>query len=226
MGASPQLSGRRLILASTSPRRRELLDRIGLPFTLARPDIDETPWDDEPAHLYVARMSREKAAAAARSVLQAGDQDGESSPAILIAADTTVADGPHILGKPGSSHEAYQMLASLRGREHLVHTGLSVGETGMDAVETQVVTSHIRMRAYSDAEIADYIARGEPYDKAGGYAIQDSQLRPVAHFTGCYTNIMGLPLCALCQILEGHQIQPPSTPTCTPDGDWCAFAPR
>jgi MAF protein len=212
----------RLILASGSPRRRELLQKLGLPFRVARPDIDETPHVGEAPDAYVARLSVEKGSAAVAAIRR-GDDVGSSVDSLLITADTTVADGSTILGKPTDASEAFAMLARLRGRTHLVHTGLTITDVSTGHHETIVTTSRVEMRSYPDAAIQAYIARGEPYDKAGGYAIQDAVFKPVAHFEGCYTNIMGLPLCVLCGELRKAHVDPVYVPACSPMTDRCEF---
>lgn len=204
----------RLMLASGSPRRRALLTLTGLPFEVARPDIDETPQPGEPAAQYVARLSREKSLA-----VHAAD-------ALIVTADTTVADGTDILGKPADATEARAMLARLRGRAHIVHTGVTVCDTKRGTESTQVVTSTVLMRAYSDDEMARYIARGEPFDKAGSYAIHDLEFRPVARLTGCYANVMGLPMCTLCRMLAEHGVSVPVPPTCNPSTESCDYEPK
>lgn len=207
----------RLILASGSPRRREMLRIIGLPFEVARPDIDETPQPAEAPDVYVARLSREKNAAIV------ADPDS-----LILTADTTVADGSFILGKPATPAEAAAMLARLRDRTHLVHTGITLRDTRTDQHWTQVTTTQVIMRAYADHESQAYIDAGEPFDKAGSYAIQDATFHPVARYDGCYANVMGLPLCTLCKMLTVAGMPPPSPVQCTPDGgdgSRCDIAP-
>ncbi len=200
-----------LILASGSPRRREMLPRLGFAFTTARPDIDETPRAGEAADAYVARLSREKA--------DAIREDG-----LIIAADTTVADGPQILGKPENATEADAMLRQLRGRLHVVHTGVTVRDT--TTAYTAVTTTTVEMRNYTDAEIDAYIAAGEPFDKAGGYAIHDPIFHPVARIQGCYATVMGLPMCTLCGILRDElRVEVPNPVMCSPGGGGCEFDP-
>jgi len=202
-----------LVLASGSPRRRAMLPRLGFVFTTARPDIDETPHAGEAAAEYVARLSREKAAAIG--------EDG-----LIIAADTTVVDGAHILGKPMDAADAEAMLKRLRGRAHVVHTGLTLHDTTTGAAHTAITTTNVEMRDYADAEIDAYIAAGEPFDKAGGYAIHDPIFHPVARIQGCYANVMGLPMCTLCGMLRDElRMNVPAAVACSPDGGWCEFDP-
>lgn len=175
-----------IILASGSPRRRELVQLLDWQVTIAPADIDESVAPGETATHYVTRMAKEKAIAAAAQA---------SSQAIIIAADTTVADGTQIMGKPQSEAQARAMLRQLRNRTHRVLTALTITHQGQ--TETICVASDVPMRNYSDAEIEAYIASGDPFDKAGGYAIQHEGFHPVENFQDCYANVMGLPVCDL-----------------------------
>lgn len=200
-----------LILGSSSPRRRALLGATGLSFTVARPDIDETPLPDEPAEQYVARLSREKA-------LAVNNGSNDSTPGnLILTADTTVVLDGQIIGKPADADEAIAMLRSLRGRAHLVHTGLSLRDSSTGLIQTAIITTRVFMRDYTDGEIVAYVASREPFDKAGGYAVQDPNFRPVEHMEGCYTNVMGLPLCAVHAILSACGVAMPAPPACSPD---------
>ena len=195
----PNPDHRRLILASGSPRRRELLALTGLTFEIATADIDETPHPGEPAAAYTIRLSQSKAEAVARSI---------SGSALVLAADTTVADGDTILGKPADPAEARAMLVRLRGRTHQVYTALTIIDTDSGQRLTDAAVTDVPMRAYSDAEIEAYIASGDPFDKAGGYAIQNSGFRPVNLTEGCFANVVGLPLCHLLRTLRRFGIRP------------------
>lgn len=188
-----------------------MLRVLGLPYEVARPDIDETPHPNEPPDQYVARLSREKNAVIA------------AENAIIITADTTVADGMNILGKPATAEEATDMLVSLRNNTHLVHTGITVRNTATDESWTEVTTTNIQMRDYTDEEIAAYVAAGEPFDKAGSYGIQHAVFHPVERFTGCYANVMGLPICTLQRLLRDAGIDVPSPVGCDGDGGMCVF---
>ena len=171
----------RLVLASASPRRRELLQDLGLDFLCRPVDLDETPLSGESADAYVRRLARAKAAAAARK--------GE----LVLAADTIVVRDGQLLGKPADPEEARTMLASLSGRDHAVHTGVAVHlppSTTREAVCRSVVT----MAALSREEIGWYVATGEPLDKAGAYAIQGLGALIVERIDGNYSNVVGLPL--------------------------------
>jgi MAF protein len=196
---------KRLILASSSPRRYELLTATGLPFEVARPDIDETPHPDESPADYVLRLSREKALAV-----------GKSAQGIIISADTTVVDNGAILGKPAATADAAVMLKKLRNRAHVVHTGVTVSDTETHHTSTRLTTSQVIMRNLTDTDIDAYVASGDPMGKAGSYAIQNTQHRPVAGLDGCYTNVVGLPLCTLCQLLKEHGVRVSNPVPCSP----------
>jgi len=195
-----------LVLASNSPRRRELMAWLGLPFRTQAVAVDETPLPNEHPADYVARLARSKA-------LQAAAQcKGE---AYILAADTTVAiadkgDKWDILGKPQDAQEAEQMLRRLRGRTHLVFTGLALLHQPTEALWSHVCASEVPMRNFSDEEMYAYIASGDPFDKAGAYAIQHAGFHPVENFSGCFANVMGLPLCHLARLLAqaGCTVEP------------------
>jgi MAF protein len=180
------------ILASTSPRRRELIQLFGLPFHFVSTDVDETPRDGESPEILVQRLSDAKAT---RAAMVAARTD------VIIAADTLGVLGDEILGKPRDADDATRMLRALRERPHIVFSGITV--TQGEKFLTRVATTTVRMRDYSDAEIAAYVATGDPFDKAASYAIQHNGFRPVARIDGCQANVMGLPLChlyvALCE---------------------------
>jgi len=205
-----------LILASRSPRRRDLLAHLGVPFRVVVPEVEE---DAAPAS---SGQPEELAEALALAKAEAVARDeGEG---IVIAADTIVVDGETILGKPADGAEAAEVLRRLRGREHRVITGLAVVDAASGWRAASHVVTPVRMRHYSDAEIAAYVARGEPLDKAGAYAIQDEQFHPVASYDGCYCNVVGLPLKALLTLLRraGVDIRPDSLQDLPPQ---CAVCP-
>ena len=183
----------RVILASQSPRRRELLALTGLDFAIVATNVDETqqPGED-PAH-YVRRLSQEKARAAARQI------DGE---ALIVAADTIVVDEGEVLGKPETAEEAAATLRRLRGQIHHVITAVTLLHTTRSQMITDACRSPVVMRGYSDVDIADYIASGDPFDKAGAYGIQNDAFHPVVDFTHCFANVMGLPLCHISRMLR------------------------
>jgi MAF protein len=189
-----------LLLASTSPRRRALMGRLGWPCRFTSADLDESPLPGEPPAEYVRRLAHSKALAAAAQALPAE---------IVLAADTTVADGSQILGKPRHAAEARDMLLQLRGRTHQVLTAIAMLDPHRAVLEMDLCISSVPMRNYSDEEITAYIASGDPLDKAGAYAIQNGVFRPVAAFSGCYACVVGLPLCHLVRTLTRLGYPPP-----------------
>lgn len=176
-----------LVLASNSPRRRQLLALAGRSFSLQPASIDEQPFPGEHPGAYVLRLARGKARAAG-----AGQLAG-----LFLGADTTVALGMEILGKPADGKEAAEMLRRLRGREHTVYTAIALYDPRRGLERSEVCASRVPMRAYSQAEIETYVASGDPLDKAGAYAIQHAGFHPVEEFRGCFASVMGLPLCHL-----------------------------
>ncbi|HZU87299.1 MAG TPA: Maf family protein [Anaerolineaceae bacterium] len=188
-----------LYLASNSPRRRELLSLTGLQFERLSPSIDETPQPGEAPEGYVLRLAREKAQAAVELA---------PAPGLILAADTSVALEDQILGKPADAAQAREMLRALRGRTHQVYTALALLRMEDDLLWAEVCVSQVQMRAYSEDEMEAYIASGDPFDKAGAYAIQHRDFHPVEHFNTCYANVMGLPLCHLVRALRVFEIQP------------------
>lgn len=181
-----------LFLASASPRRRELLTQIGVPFELLSITLDETPLPAERPEAYVQRLAREKALAGWAAV-------GDDSVAVL-GADTTVVIDERILGKPADRAEGLLMLESLSDREHHVLTAVALATRR--ACEVRLVTSRVRFRGIERAEAEAYWASGEPCDKAGGYAIQGWGAVFVAELRGSYSAVVGLPLCETAQLLD------------------------
>lgn len=177
-----------VILASQSPRRRELLGLFRIPFTVRAADIDETMDPALPAEQEVARVSRAKAMA---TPAKAED--------VVIAADTIVVCNGKTLGKPKSKEQAVEMLTMLSGRDHQVMTGLTVRKG--DTCRTVTEITHLHFRKLSQREILDYVATGEPMDKAGAYGIQGGAALFVERLDGDYYNVMGLPVCRLWQML-------------------------
>ena len=149
----------------------------------------------------------------------------------VIAADTVVADGGDILGKPASEEMSYQFLRRLRGKQHRVITAVVLIDTASGEELTDCRISRVHMREYSDEEIADYVARGHPWDKAGAYAIQDTQFHPVERVKGCYLNVVGLPVCTLLHLMYQMGIYPAIDPNWTPPGNcpdcshWASLRP-
>jgi MAF protein len=190
----------RLLLASQSPRRRELLALLGLPFETDAPDVDEAPQAGESPAALAIRLSQTKARAC--SVNHA------ASDATIIACDTIVAHEGQVLGKPRDPGEATQMLRCLRGRPHSVYTAVTLLEKDTRRAVTDVAETQVIMRVYTDAELAAYVASGDPMDKAGAYAIQHRGFRPVSEVQGCFANVIGLPLCHLTRHLRAWEIGP------------------
>lgn len=192
---------RRLILASASPRRRQLLSLLGIPFVIKAADVNETPREGEAPSEMVLRIGRAKACAM-REVRP--DE-------LVVAADTTVVFDGQVLGKPADGHAALEMLRRLRGRSHLVYTGLVLWHPASRYIASELAQSVVWMREYSEQEMADYVASGDPLDKAGGYAIQHSGFDPVSRIKGCWLNVMGLPLCHLNRALARAGVVVPAT---------------
>ena len=178
-----------LILASASPRRKELLGLFHIPFTIRVADIDETMDNTKSPYDEVARVSRLKALAISR------DADD-----IVIAADTIVVCGGRVLGKPKTEAEAVEMLQLLSGRDHQVMTGCTVLKG--DRCETFTEVTDLHFRSLSRKEIENYVASGEPMDKAGAYGIQGGAALFCERMVGDYYNVMGLPVCRLGQVLK------------------------
>ena len=185
-----------IILASQSPRRKELMGLFHIPFTVRVADVDERMDPSLPPQDEVARVSRLKATAVPR---QAED--------IVIAADTIVVCDGEVLGKPHDEADAYRMLRLLSGRDHQVMTGLTVLQGEKAVVHTEI--SHIHFKPLSHREILDYIRTGEPMDKAGAYGIQGGAALFAERLEGDYYNVMGLPVCRLGQILQQFLPQHP-----------------
>lgn len=180
----------RLILGSASPRRHDLLAQLGLtPDAVTPPDIDETPRKGELPRPYCARLAREKAAA----VPGAGPED------VVLCADTTVALGRRILGKPADAGEAAAFLTALGGRRHQVITAVAVRRG--DRVWSRESVSAVKMKRLSDAELNSYLESGEWHGKAGGYAIQGRAGAFIPWITGSFTGIVGLPLAETAALL-------------------------
>jgi septum formation protein len=178
----------KLILASSSPRRAEILREAAIPFTVLSSAVDETPFPGESPQDHVLRLASAKAElAAARAV----------GPAIVIAADTVVTLGGRILGKPRSSDDARHMLEMLSGRTHSVVTGVALIRLPDAEQRTFVESTLVHFDKLSEEELNRYLATDEPYDKAGAYAIQGRAGRFIPRIEGCYFNVVGLPLARL-----------------------------
>ena len=186
-----------LILASNSPRRRQLIALAGWSFVVSVADVDESQLENETPANYVLRLAETKA----RTIKADTDQ-------IILAADTTVVDGSNILGKPKDDAEATAMLTRLRGRTHQVYTGVALLRISDGLLLKDIGVTDVPMRDFSDEEIRAYVATGDPLDKAGAYAIQHADFSPVAHMDGCYASVMGLPLCHVVRMIHKLGIQP------------------
>ncbi len=181
-----------LILASASPRRRELLTQAGFTFEVRAAHLNEDPRPEEDPIAYVTRLAREKAQAVF-------DAAGNAEAAVL-GADTTVTLDNHMLGKPEDAADAARMLRLLSGRTHRVITGVAVVTTRR--VEVAAEVTGVSFLTLSDEEIAAYVATGEPMDKAGAYGIQGRAARWIPRVEGCYFNVVGLPLALVTTMLE------------------------
>jgi septum formation protein len=199
---------KRIYLASRSPRRRELLRQIGISFELLLlredprrgADVDETPRQGEAPADYVLRIARAKAEVAARQVMQRGLR-----PHPALGADTTVVLDEAVIGKPESAEHAAQILSALADREHKVMTAVALAMRGR--VESALSVSSVELRALSAGEIQRYIASGEPFGKAGAYAIQGRAAAFVTRVGGSYSGIMGLPLAETAELLGKFDIE-------------------
>jgi septum formation protein len=194
-----------LLLASASPRRRQMLQLLGLPYSVRTPPIDEDAAQERfpgPAEEMAQWLAKHKAAEALK--LQ------EAAGRLVITADTTVLLNGEILGKPRDKAHARQLLFSLRGRWHHVITGIAVSRKieGRHRIEATSCITPVLMRNYSLAEIDAYIASGDPMDKAGAYGIQHPAFQPTECIDGCYLNVVGLPLCVLVDLLADFKVYP------------------
>jgi len=182
---------KRWVLASASPRRRQLFSLLNVPFVAAAANVDEEIGEGENPEGVVCRLSLAKARAVALSY----PED------VIVAADTIVALDGDVLGKPADEAEAVAMLRRLRGREHAVLSGVTIYHPASGRAITELAESVVWMRAYTDEEMIRYAASGDPLDKAGAYAIQHHNFSPVERIEGCYASVMGLPLCHLARAL-------------------------
>ena len=190
-----------ILLASNSPRRKELIALGNWTFTVSVSDVDESERAGEPPADYVLRLAESKARVAAKSAQ--ADQ-------IIAAADTTVVDTNKILGKPRDKADAVQILKRLRGHKHQVYTGLAVLKMSDGRLIKELCVTDVPMRNYSNEEIDAYVQTGDPLDKAGAYAIQHPQFQPVENLSGCYASVMGLPMCHLVRALQKLDVTPNS----------------
>ncbi len=203
------MTARTIYLASTSPRRRQLLAEAGIRFTLFPVPIDEDALSAEyigPLDHLGEYLAREKAVAAVTHLRDAGE-DG-----IVLAADTTVLLDGKSLAKPLDTEDAISMLRSLRGREHVVATGVAVAPTDWRTVLSATAATRVRMRDYSDDEVEQYVATGDPLDKAGSYSIQHPSFMPVESLAGCHLGVIGLPICLVTLLLAQVKLGAPHLP--------------
>jgi septum formation protein len=191
-----------LVLASSSPRRRELLTQAGFAFQVHPANLPEDPDPSEDPIAYVTRLAREKAEAVFREIAA----QSPAPPQVVLGADTTVVLDNQILGKPESEADAVRMLRLLSGRTHRVITGVAVVTPEHTEIAAEVTA--VQFLTLSDEEIEAYIATGEPMDKAGAYAIQGRAARWIPRVVGCYFNVMGLPIALVSTLLES--IEPDS----------------
>ena len=187
----PVLTDGEIVLASGSPRRRQLLEMLGIPFRVVAPDVDETLGPAEQPEGYVTRLAREKARTVA-----ARERD-----AVVLAADTTVVLRGRVFEKPGTPDQAADMLRRLQGRKHQVLTAVAVASDGR--LEHALDVTDVTFRRLSSQLIAEYVATGEPLDKAGAYAIQGKGAALVESIDGDYLNVVGLPVAALLRLVPG-----------------------
>jgi septum formation protein len=184
----------RLILASASPRRRELLAQAGYAFSVEAADLDESRREGEAPDAYVRRLAQEKAQAV---FAMHREEDGEI---VVLGADTSVVCDGEILGKPMHADDAMRMLRMLSGRTHKVLTGVAVATRA--GVVSDVETTEVKFSRVPEAELVAYCTTGEPLDKAGGYGIQGYAARWIPRIDGCYFNVMGLPIARVVRLIE------------------------
>lgn len=182
-----------LLLASNSPRRKQLLALGNWNFNIVVSDVDESQLADETPKDYVLRLAQAKALA----VVEKAHPEN-----IIIGSDTAVVDGNEILGKPKDETDAVRMLKQLRGHTHQVFTGVAVYRVDGESMLTELCVTDVPMRNYSDDEIQAYVKTGDPLDKAGAYAIQHPDFQPVESMSGCYASVMGLPMCHVLRTLK------------------------
>jgi septum formation protein len=181
-----------LVLASASPRRSELLSQAGFSFRVQPADIPEDPYPYEDPIVYVTRLARAKAEAVYNQL--------PDPSAVVLGADTTVIVDDQILGKPVDAADAARMLRRLSGRAHVVATGIAL--VSADAALTTAEVTTVYFNGLTDAEIDDYIATGEPMDKAGAYGIQGRAARWIPRIEGCYFNVVGLPIARVATLMQ------------------------
>lgn len=207
------VTGQKLVLASGSPRRKELLATLGIPFDVVTSGISEDVETTDGPVAMVQLLARSKANAVAQKL-----QEG-----LVIGSDTTIAFQGEILGKPVDEDAAKEMLRRLRGKRHQVISGIAIIDVATQRVAVSAVTTDIKMRDYSDQEVDAYVGTGEPMDKAGSYAIQGKGGALIQEIQGCYNNVVGMPLCELTKLLVEFGVSPTAQgPVCRlRSGDPC-----
>ncbi|PLX98157.1 MAG: septum formation inhibitor Maf [Desulfuromonas sp.] len=200
---SPAAGGDKLVLASASPRRRELLASLGYRFEVEVSQVDEAVLPEEQPAAHVVRLSEEKAREVAARVAGAGRW--------YLGSDTVVVCDGQILGKPADAAQARTMLAMLSGRSHEVYSGFALYDRHSEQMRSGAVVTEVEFRPLTKAEIAGYIASGEPFDKAGAYAIQGLAAAMVRRISGSYSNVVGLPLCEVVEALTAAGLPSPLT---------------
>lgn len=192
-----------LVLASASPRRKELLAQAGFSFRVIPSSVPEMAQPDEDPLALATRLSLEKAQAVFQE--QAATLDSADDPLLVLGADTVVVSETEILGKPRDAEDAARMLRRLSGKSHQVITGVSV--VSQIAQETAAELTYVSLLAVSDEDISAYIASGEPMDKAGAYGIQGYAARWIPRIHGCYFNVVGLPIALASSLLDGMRLR-------------------
>ena len=197
----------KFLLASASPRRRELVQWTGWRFRAHAVDLDESRHEGEHPYDYVHRLAQEKAQGAVPFI-----EDGE----LILASDTIVAMDEDIFGKPRDEADAEEILLHLRDKVHYVDTGIAILDPATGQIEVDVCVVPVKMRPYTEVELKAYIDSGDPMDKAGAYAIQHRGFHPVENFKSCFASVMGLPLCHVIRLATKFGIPlPKETPkTC------------
>lgn len=196
---------RKIILASGSPRRQAFLRDLGIAYTVVVADIDEAPHPAEAPTTLARRLAEEKARAVAQRL------SDHTERLLIIAADTVVALGNQLLGKPEDAADAISMLETLRNRTHAVHSAVSLLALPEGEQETVVNSTDVLMRNYSDADLLAYVASDDPMDKAGAYAIQHPGFAPVTRVDGCVAGVIGLPLADMTRLLAKYGVTPPQS---------------
>lgn len=191
-----------VILASKSPRRQELLRNLIDQFFVINSGVDEIIVNGEKPAEFVERLAKEKAITAGNKVAGSSLND-----LIVIGADTIVIDDNEILGKPIDEHDARRILEQLKGKNHFVLSGIALYNPFSTEIRSRVISTEVIMRDYSEDEIQAYIDSGDPFDKAGAYAIQNQSFNPVPQMTDCYANVMGLPLCDLYVLMKSMDVE-------------------